>query len=38
MANLVAGLFVSNHTEIITQLLLLQVLLGKVLANNFRYY
>lgn len=36
--NLVAGLSISNHTEIITQLLLLEVLLGKVLANNFRYY
>lgn len=36
--NLVASLSISNHTEIITQLLLLEVLLGKVLANNFRYY
>ena len=35
---LVSVLAGSNHTEVVADLLLLQVLLGEVLANNERYY
>ena len=35
---LVSVLAGSNHTEVVTDLLLLQVLLGEVLANNKCYY
>ena len=34
----ITSLTTSNYTEIITKTLLLQILLGKILANNFRYY
>ena len=38
ICQLIAILSTSNNTKVVTNLLLLQILLCEVLANNFRYY